>query len=624
MGEDAREAAAMFGFGRKNKQKQDAEAQAVPVEGQAEGKVEAQTADVKAEAPAAEASAKAAPAAADAAPQVERLAPPPAPEGVFHAGLMQSRPINLASILEFAAKYHAKQEVVTALIEGGMHRQTYAQTLARTKQLANAIRRMGIGASDRVATMAWNTHRHFEAWYAISGQGAVCHTVNPRLSVEQAVYIINHAGGRILFVDLTFVPLVEAIRSQLTKVEKYVVMTDRAHMPEGDHWLCYEDLIAVEEPEFDWPSFPEETASSLCYTSGTTGEPKGVLYTHRSNLLMAYGAGGKDGMNMGASSTALMVVPMFHANAWGLVYGGPMVGAKLVLPGASLDGASVHRMIKDEKVTNSAAVPTVWNMLLAHLEKTGEDLTPLTEVVIGGSAVPRSMIEAFDQKFGIEVIQGWGMTEMSPLGTINRRLPQHAHLTGEAKYDVAVKQGRPIYGVELRIVDADGAELPWDGKAAGTLMVRGPWVVQSYFGRDEVLVDADGWFDTGDMATIDEDGMMAITDRAKDVIKSGGEWISSVDLENAAMGAPGVQLACAIGVRHPKWEERPILLVVPKEGETPDPEVIKAHIAKTFATWQLPDDIIFVEELPMTATGKFDKKVVRAKYIDHLMQKAAE
>jgi fatty-acyl-CoA synthase len=534
------------------------------------------------------------------------------------AGLMQDSPINLIAVLQHAAVAHRDQIMVSALPEGVRHRQTYGETYARTMRLANALKRIGMRPGDRVATLAWNTHRHVEAWYAISGQGAICHTLNPRLAPEQLAFIMNHAEDRVLMTDAMFAPLVQKLAPSLPSLERVVVFTDRAHMPEGSDWLCYEDLLAAEQPAFDWPSFPEETASSLCYTSGTTGDPKGVLYSHRSNLLQAYAIGGKDALNLGLRDTALMIVPMFHANAWGLVYGGPMMGAKLVLPGAALDGASVHALIKEEKVTNSAAVPTVWAMLLAHLDKEGGDLKPLKEVVIGGAAVPRAMIKTLRDKYGVTVAHGWGMTEMSPVGTVNRLAPKHVDLDPEAQLDILAKQGRPLFGVEMKIVDEDGRELPRDGEAAGHLLVRGPWIAKAYFRRDTSILDAEGWFDTGDVATIDPDGIMQITDRAKDIIKSGGEWISSVDLENCAMGAPGVQLACAIGVAHPKWGERPILLVVPKPSAKPEPDVVLAHLSSTCAKWQLPDDVIYVEALPLTAAGKFDKKVLRAKYADHL------
>jgi fatty-acyl-CoA synthase len=548
--------------------------------------------------------------------------PPSAPVAARVPGLMQDQPINLAAVLEHAAVVHGDQVMVSALPEGVRHRQTYAEALARVKRLANALRRIGVQPGDRIGTLAWNTHRHFEAWYAISGQGAICHTINPRLAPEQIAFIMSHAEDRVLMTDAMFAPLVAKLAPSLPALEHIVVFTDRAHMPEGSDWLCYEELLAAEDPRFDWPSFPEETASSLCYTSGTTGEPKGVLYSHRSNLLQAYAICAKDAMSLGLADTTLMIVPMFHANSWGLVYGAPAVGAKLVLPGAALDGASVHALIKEEGVTCSSAVPTVWAMLLAHLEKEGGDLAPLKEVTIGGAAVPRAMIKTLRDKYAVTVAHGWGMTEMSPVGTVNRLAPKHAKLDPEAQLDVLVKQGRPLFGVEMKIVDEDGRELPRDGKASGRLLVRGPWIAKAYFKRDDPILDAEGWFDTGDVATIDPDGLMQITDRAKDIIKSGGEWISSVDLENCAMGAPGVQLAAAIGVAHPKWGERPILLVVPKAGAAPQPDAILSHLAGSCAKWQLPDEIVFVESLPLTAAGKFDKKVLRAQYADRLTASA--
>ena len=553
--------------------------------------------------------------------------PKPADRAAAHTsgarrGLMQDRPVNLVSALRHAATIHRRQSIVTASPTGDRHSQTYAETYDRAQQLAGALKRLGVRPGDRVGTMGWNTHQHLEAWYAISGQGAICHTLNPRLPVEQLAYIMAHAEDSVLLVDAMFAPLLAALRPQLPALKHVIVLADRSGMPDaasaGGELLCSEELIAAEDPAFDWPSFPEETASSLCYTSGTTGDPKGVLYSHRSNLLMAYAITSRDVLNIGAGDAFLVIVPMFHANAWGLVYGGPMTGAKLILPGAALDGASVLRLIKEEQVTQSAAVPTVWTMLLSHLEASGGDLAPLKEVIIGGAAPPRAMLQAMREKYGVLAMQGWGMTETSPVGAVNRPTREHLRLPLERQLDQAMKSGRPLFGIELKIVDEDGEELPWDGATSGRLLARGPWVANAYYGRDAPIIDADGWFDTGDVATIDDEGYMQITDRAKDVIKSGGEWISSVDLENAAMGAPGVELACAVGVPHAKWGERPILLVVPKPGAASDADAIRAHCAKTFAAWQLPDAIIFVETLPMTATGKFDKKVLRVEYAGRL------
>jgi fatty-acyl-CoA synthase len=541
---------------------------------------------------------------------------------LFMPGLMQDRPINLIAVLQHAATVHAGQEVVSALPEGVRRRLTYPELYARAQRLANALKRLGLKPGDRVGTIAFNSDRHVEAWYAVSGQGAICHTINPRLPHDQLCYIINHAEDRILMIDAPLAAAAAKSRAGMKSVETVVVLTDRAHMPSladtgGEEWLCYEDLIAAEAPEFDWPSFPEDTASSLCYTSGTTGEPKGVLYSHRSNLLMSYAIGGKDALNLGVGDTSLMIVPMFHANAWGLVYGAPMVGAKMVLPGPALDGASVHRLIKEEGVTSSAAVPTVWAMLLAHLDQHGGDLAPLKEVVIGGAAVPRAMIKTLRDKYGVAVAHGWGMTELSPVGTVNRPLPKHLKLDPEAQLDQAAKQGRALFGVEMKVVDEAGGELPRDGATAGRLLVRGPWISKAYYRRPEPILDADGWFDTGDVGTIDPDGCLTITDRAKDIIKSGGEWISSVELETCAMGAPGVGMACAIGVPHPKWGERPLLLVVPKPGQAPSAGSVLAHLGERCAKWQLPDAVLFVETLPIGPTGKLDKKVLKAQYKDY-------
>jgi acyl-CoA synthetase (AMP-forming)/AMP-acid ligase II len=585
-----REIAAMFGFGKKKKQDEKA--------------AEKASADASEKA-----SAVAAPAPVARSPK-EKLPP----SSGLMAGAMQTPQRNLADILEYAALYHAQQEVVSILPGGeGPHRETYAQMLVRTKKLANALQALGVSGGDRVATLAWNTHRHVEAWYAISGQGAICHTVNPRLYPEQIVYIINHAKNRVVFYDITFAPLIDAIRDHLTTVENFVCMTSEALMPaNGDH--CFETLIRDQSDEFTWPRFDEDTASSLCYTSGTTGDPKGVLYSHRSNLLMAAAISQKDIMNMGTLDAALMVVPMFHANSWGMAYGVPLVGAKLILPGMALDGENVHRLIKEENVTVSAAVPTVWQGLLAFLEKTGSDLKPLREVMIGGAAAPRSMIDIFDAKYGVDVIHAWGMTEMSPLGTVNRLTPSLMKLDREKRLDYKTKQGRPPYGVELKIVNEEGVELARDGVAAGQLLCRGPWIAKSYFGREDNLLDAEGWFDTGDIATLDPHGYMQITDRAKDVIKSGGEWISSVDMENLAVSHPDVLIAAAIGVPDAKWGERPRLLVKMKEGASLDKESLIELLAGAFAKWQLPDEIIVVDEIPLTATGKIDKKVLRKKY----------
>ena len=530
---------------------------------------------------------------------------------------MQDDPLNLAQILEHAGRFHGQTEVVTRRVEdGSIHRYTYADALRRTKKLASGLKKLGMRFGDRVATMGWNTYRHLEAWYAIAGQGAICHTLNPRLFEEQIVYIINHAEDSVVLVDPPFVPMLERLQEKLPTVRCYVVFTDERHMPRTAlrGALAYESLIAHEADDFTWPTFPEETPSSLCYTSGTTGNPKGVLYTHRSNFLHAYAINNKDANGAGCHDSVLMVVPMFHANSWGLAYAAPMAGAKLVLPGAGLDGRSVFELLDSERVTRSAAVPTVWKGLLAHLREHRLQLPHLEEVMIGGSAVPRSMIEAFDREFGVTVIHGWGMTEMSPVGTSCRVKSFMRELSYDEQLDVRVKQGSPLFGVSMKTVDEQGAELPRDGKSAGRLLVKGPWIVKRYYKHDQDATDADGWFDTGDIATIDESGYMQITDRAKDLVKSGGEWISSVDLENTAMGHPQVALAAVIGVCHPKWQERPLLLVKPAPGAVLTKEQVLDFLQDKVVKWWLPDDVVFVADIPLTAAGKISKVTLRAQF----------
>jgi len=540
-------------------------------------------------------------------------------------GYMQDKPVNIVSILQHAAEWHGQQLVVTNTVEGNVHRQTYAETLQRATKLASKLAELGIKAGDRIGTMAWNTHRHLEAWYAISGQGLVCHTINPRLFPDQIEFIVNHAEDRVLFVDLTFVELLGTLLPKLPSVRTVIIMTDGEHMPDTSSWsvpevFCYEDFLAKGSSEFDWPVLSEDEGSSLCYTSGTTGEPKGVMYTHRSNLLHAWAACGTDCFAIGAAETVLMVVPMFHANSWGLAYAAPMVGAKLVLPGPHMDGASIHGLIEEELVTKAAAVPTIWNMLIGYLNDSGKTLPSLREVVIGGAAVPRSMIQDFDDKYNVTVIHAWGMTETSPIGTVNRPKPFFDALNREDKLDLRIKQGRPIYGIDLKIVDDEGNALPNDGERFGRLMCKGPWVVQRYFKAAEDALE-NGWFDTGDVATIDQHGYMQITDRAKDVIKSGGEWISSADLENAAIAHPAVAMAACIGATHPKWDERPILLIKLADGaDMPSLDKIRNHLSQTFAKWQLPDAVIEVDEIPLTATGKIDKKPLRVIFQDHLLK----
>ncbi|WP_374466607.1 3-(methylthio)propionyl-CoA ligase [Ferrovibrio sp.] len=540
-------------------------------------------------------------------------------------GLIQDRPLLISSLIEFAALYHGNTEIVTRTVEGPIHRYTYRDLNHRSKQLANALTRLGVKMGDRIGTLAWNTYRHFELYYGVSGMGAVLHTVNPRLFPEQIDYIVNHAEDQYLFFDLTFVPIVEKLASQLKSVKGFVLMTDAAHMPKDSkipNLLCYEDLIGKESDTFDWPVFDEKTASSLCYTSGTTGNPKGVLYSHRSTVLHSYAVCQRDGLNLGSADSALVIVPLFHANAWGVPYGACMSGAKLVFPGPALDGKSVYELLRDEKCNFSLGVPTVWLAFFQHIDA-NPSLDAKTDIklercVIGGSAAPRAMIERFAKQFNCFVIHAWGMTEMSPLGTTGNLLKKHADLPLEKRLDVQAKQGRTVYGVEIKITDDAGNELPRDGKAFGDVRVRGPWITAGYFkGEGGNVLDKDGWFTTGDVATLDPDGYMQITDRSKDVIKSGGEWISSIDLENAAVGHPAVQEAAVIGVAHAKWQERPLLLVIKKAGQETTKDELMAFLEGKVAKWWLPDDIVFVTELPHTATGKLLKTKLREQFKDH-------
>ena len=542
-------------------------------------------------------------------------------------GLMQDQPINLVSILQHAGRWHGEQEIVTQRVEGGIHRQSYAETLRRATALAASLLDWGLRPGDRIGTMGWNTHRHLECWYAVSGQGAICHTINPRLFVEQLNYIVNHAEDRMIFVDLSFVAALTERLQQMPTVEALVVMTDRAHMPVCDtgavELLCYEDWVTgtdndnKTEASMEWPTLDDNTASSLCYTSGTTGDPKGVLYTHRANLLHAYASCLPDVFDLSAKDTVLMIVPMFHANSWGLAYAAPMVGAKLVLPGADMSGASIHGLIAGEAVTKAAGVPTVWNTLLAYLDETGLGLDSLREVVVGGTALPASMISAFRDRYEVETVHAWGMTEMTPIGVFNRPKPGFDALAEDAQLAQRLKQGRVPFGVDMRIVDDRDKDLPRDGEAFGRLLVKGPWTIDRYYGDDASAL-ADGWFDTGDIATIDSEGYMQITDRAKDVVKSGGEWISSVAVENAAIGVPGVALAACIGAAHPKWGERPLLLVQCRDGQTVAEDELRKALSESLARWQLPDAVVFVEQIPLTATGKIDKKPLRERYRSYL------
>ncbi|MEE8247910.1 MAG: 3-(methylthio)propionyl-CoA ligase [Alphaproteobacteria bacterium] len=537
-------------------------------------------------------------------------------------GLMMDTPLLISSLIDYAEIYHGDAEIVSRTIEGPIHRYTYRDAHGRAKQVANALTRLGIKLGDRVGTVAWNGYRHFELYYGVSGMGAVLHTINPRLFPEQIAYIVNHAEDQYLFIDLTFVPLLEAVADKLETVKGFVIMTDEANMPETKlaNAICYEALIGAESADFAWPIFDENTASSLCYTSGTTGNPKGVLYAHRSTVLHSFAVCMRDTIGLSSADSALIIVPMFHANAWGTVYGAPMCGAKLVFPGARLDGASVYELLEAERVTFSGAVPTVWMMLLQHLKETGNRLDHLDRVVIGGSAVPRSMIEVLETEHDVRVVQGWGMTEMSPLGTVGTMKPKFAALPFEQRVDLQIKAGRGIFGVEMKIVDEEGNELPRDGEAFGRLMVRGPWISSAYFkaeGGD--ILDEDGWFDTGDISTLDPEGYMAITDRAKDVIKSGGEWISSIDVENVAVGCAGVAEAAVIGVAHPKWQERPLMIVTREEGSAVGRDEILAYLDGKIAKWWMPDDVVFMDEMPHTATGKLHKLKLREAFKDYVL-----
>jgi len=538
-------------------------------------------------------------------------------------GNMQHQPLLISSLISHAERCHPRAEIVSRTTEGPLHRTTYGQVAARARRAANALAHLGVGRGDRVATLAWNGYRHMELYYGVSGMGAVLHTVNPRLFAEQLEYIINHAGDQYVFFDTGFTALLEQLAPKLPNVKGFVAMTDRDHMPPSSlpNLLCYETLLAAETDDYQWPLFDENQAAALCYTSGTTGNPKGVLYSHRSSVLHAMAACAVDGMGIGAADSLLVVVPMFHVNAWGTPYAGAMCGAKLVFPGPALDGNSVYGLLRDERVSLALGVPTVWLGLFQHVEREGlcprEELN-LRRVLIGGSAAPAAMIATFDSAFGADVIHAWGMTELSPMGTICRLQPKHDALDAAARMRVREKQGRAVFGIALKIVDDDGAELPHDGKAAGRLLVKGPWVAAGYFqGEGGQAVDADGWFDTGDVANIDADGYMRITDRAKDVIKSGGEWISSIELENAAMGHAAVGEAAVIGIAHPKWQERPLLVVVPKEGHAVNRDILLAYLGGKVAKWWLPDDVQFVAQLPHTATGKLQKMKLRDMFRDY-------
>jgi fatty-acyl-CoA synthase len=530
-------------------------------------------------------------------------------------GLMQEWPLVVSRIIDYAACQHGRREVVTRSVEGPLVRTDYAAIRARALKVAQRLVRARVAPGDRIATLAWNSARHLEAWYGIAGAGAIYHTVNPRLFPDQIAWIVNHAEDRLLMTDLTFVPLLESLADKLSTVERYVILTDEAHMPATRlrDAIAYETWLAEVDGDFAWVDVDERDAAGLCYTSGTTGHPKGVLYSHRSNVLHSMAMCAPDALGLASRSTILPVVPLFHANSWSIAFSAPMTGAKLVMPGAKLDGASIYELLESEQVTCTAGVPTVWAMLLQYMEKESRKLSALQRLVVGGAAAPRSMIEAFEAQ-GIEVFHAWGMTEMSPVGTIGSVKPALAHLDAGALVDLKCKQGFAPFSVEMKITDDEGRRLPWDGRTFGRLKVAGPAVARAYFRDDRAILDAEGFFDTGDVATIDANGYMQITDRAKDVIKSGGEWISSIELENVAVGHPDVAEAAVIGVAHPKWGERPLLIAVAKEGRRIEPQALREHMRAKVARWWLPDEIAVVDALPHTATGKLDKVALRERF----------
>jgi fatty-acyl-CoA synthase len=544
-------------------------------------------------------------------------------------GLMMQTPLLISSLIKHADRFHPDAEIVSRRVEGDVHRTTYHDTHARARRLANALPALQVASGDQVATLAWNGYRHFELYFAVSGSGAVLHTLNPRLHPEQIAWIVNHAEDKALCFDLTFLPIIEAIAPHCHTVRSWVALADKARMPASSkvELVCYEDLVEQHSDRYTWPSFDENLASSMCYTSGTTGNPKGVLYSHRSTVLHSLAAAMPDALNLSARDVILPVVPMFHVNAWGLPYVAPMVGAKLVLPGAQLDGKSLHDLFEAEQVTVSAGVPTVWQGLLGYMESNQLKFSTMRRTVIGGSACPPAMLRLFQDKYGVNVLHAWGMTEMSPLGTSGTLKAKHLAQDYEAQLAVQYKQGRALFGVDMKIVGDDGRDLPWDGKAFGDLLVRGPWIMREYFkgeGGNPLRRDDDGtqWFPTGDVATIDADGYMQITDRSKDVIKSGGEWISSIDIENIAVSHPAVAMAACIAIRHPKWDERPLLVVVKKPGAEVSKDDMLRHYEGKIAKWQIPDDVAFVEAIPLGATGKMLKARLREQFKDYRLPEA--
>ena len=537
-------------------------------------------------------------------------------------GLMQDWPLLVHTFIDHASLHHSEREIVTRKVEGDIHRTNYSEIHSRARKFSKALIKLGVKKSDVIGTLAWNTHRHLETWYGITGVGAIYHTLNPRLFLEQLEYIINHADNKYIIADITFVKILESIESKLSNVKGFIFLTDRNNMPETNlkNIFCYEEMINEEDDDYEWLKVEETDACGLCYTSGTTGNPKGVLYSHKSNVLHTLVANNADAMGIKSTDSVMPVVPMFHANAWGLSFSAPMAGCKVVMPGMNMDGESIYQLLTDEKVTFTAAVPTVWLMLLQYLEANNLDLPFLERVAIGGSAVPRVMLEKFEKDYNVSVMHAWGMTEMSPLGTIGAFKHGMENLSFEEQVDIKLKQGRASYMVEMKITDDENNDLPWNGKDFGNLKVRGPFISSQYMkGDGGEILDEDGYFDTGDVATIDELGFMQITDRSKDVIKSGGEWISSIELENIAVGHPEIAEAAVIGVVHPKWDERPLLICVSVEGKTPEPEEILSYLDGKLAKWWMPDDVVFVEEIPHTATGKIQKLTLREQFKDYVL-----
>jgi len=536
-------------------------------------------------------------------------------------GQMMQLPLLISSLIVHAERHHGEREVVSRRVEGDIHRETYRELAARARQMAKALGALGVQSGDRVATLAWNGHRHMELYYAVSGSGAVLHTLNPRLHPDQIVYIADHAEDQVLCFDMTFWPLIQAVAGRTKTVRHWVAMTSREHMPADaakvPGLLCYEELLAAQDDRYEWPTFDENTASSLCYTSGTTGNPKGVLYSHRSTVLHTFAISLPDALNIAAADSILPVVPMFHVNAWGIPYAACMNGAKLVFPGPGLDGKSLYELFEAEKVTCSAGVPTVWQALLGYVDANDLKFSTMRRSVIGGSACPEVMLRKFGDVYNVRVLHAWGMTEMSPVGTVAGFKPHHAAMSADERYAVMAKQGRAVYGVDMKVVDPNGQEIPFGSETSGDVLVKGPWIVSEYFKGEGGNPLVDGWFPTGDVARFDADGYMQITDRSKDVIKSGGEWIGSIDLENIAMAHPAVAMAACIAAKHPKWDERPLLVVVKKPGAEVTREQLLGFFEGKIAKWWTPDDVVFVDAIPLGATGKMQKNKLREQFKDY-------